>query len=239
LLPLRDENPTRRIPIVTIVLIVANIAIFVFVQPHTTRADTRFTYEHAAIPCELTDDHPLEVGQIQTGNCSAQFGPEVFPDKNVWLAVLASMFLHGSLLHVLGNMLFLWIFGDNVEDYLNPFGFAIFYVIAGIVSAAAFVLTNPNSVDPFVGASGAIAGLMGVYLVLWPQARVLIATFIPPFIFPLRAWVLLLIWFGLQFFTSPNSGVAWTAHVGGFVFGALAGLLFRAVHPPRVLPDVR
>ena len=235
MLPLRDDNPTRRIPIVTVALIVANIAIFAFVQPHGSEQEARFTYEHAAIPCELEQGHPLDVGQIESNDCSNESGPEVFPDKSVWLAVLVSMFLHGSWLHVLGNMLFLWIFGDNVEDYLNPIGFVLFYVIAGLIASLTFVLTDLGSVEPFLGASGAIAGLMGMYLVLWPRARVLTFIVLPPFVLYIPASVVLIIWFVLQFFTSPNSGVAWTAHVGGFVFGVLVGLGLRRVRPPRVL----
>jgi len=234
-LPLRDENPTRRIPIVTAALIVANIVIFVFVQPHGGQPEARFTYEHAAIPCELEQRHPLDIGQIESGDCANESGPEVFPDKSVWLAVLVSMFLHGSLLHVLGNMLFLWVFGDNIEDYLNPIGFVVFYLLAGVIASVVFVLTDAGSVQPFVGASGAIAGLMGMYLVLWPRARVLTVIILPPFLLYLRASAVLVIWFVLQFFTSPNSGVAWTAHVGGFAFGVLVGLGLRRVRPPRVL----
>jgi membrane associated rhomboid family serine protease len=236
MLPLRDDNPTRRIPFVTLLLIAANVVVFAFVQPHGGVDETRFTYEHAAITCELEQGHPLDVGQIDTGSCASEFGPEVFPDKNVWLSVLVSMFLHASWIHVLGNMLFLWIFGDNVEEYLTPVGFAAFYVIAGVVASAAFVVTNSGSVQPFVGASGAIAGIMGMYLVLWPRARVLTFVLFPPFVFPLPANVVLLIWFVLQFFTSPNSGVAWTAHVGGFVFGALVALALRQLRAPRALP---
>jgi membrane associated rhomboid family serine protease len=235
-LPLRDENPTRRLPFVTLLLIAANIVVFAFVQPHGGADEARFTYEHAAIACEVVQGEPLDVGQIETGDCESMFGATVFPDKNVWLAVLVSMFLHASWIHVLGNMLFLWIFGDNVEDYLTSVGFAAFYVAAGIVASATFVATNSGSVTPFVGASGAVAGLMGMYLVLWPRARVLTFVLFPPFVFSIPANVVLLIWFVLQFFTSPDSGVAWTAHVGGFVFGALVGLALRRVRSPRALP---
>jgi membrane associated rhomboid family serine protease len=235
-LPLRDDNPTRRIPFVTLLLIAANVVVFAFVQPHGGVDETRFLYEHAGVACELHQDAPLDIGQIQTNDCDSHFGSVPFPDKNVWLAVLVSMFLHGSWFHLLGNMLFLWIFGDNVEDYLSPLGFAVFYVAAGIVASATFVLTNAESVNPFVGASGAIAGLMGMYLVLWPRAHVLTIVLFPPFLFRLPANVVLAIWFVLQFFTSPDSGVAWTAHVGGFVFGAVVGLALRSVRSPRTLP---
>jgi len=226
-LPIRDENPTRRIPVLTAVLIAANILVFVFVQPHGGEKEARFVYEHAAIPCELQQGRPLDVGQIQSSDCAVRQGPELFANKNVWLAVVVSMFLHGSWFHLLGNMLFFWIFGNNVEDYLSRFGFAAFYLIAGCLASLSFVLTDPGSVAPFIGASGAIAALMGMYLVLWPTARVLTLTIIFPFVVYLPARVVLAIWFVLQFFTSPNSGVAWTAHVGGFALGALVGLAAR------------
>jgi membrane associated rhomboid family serine protease len=237
-IPIRDDNPTSRRAIVTLLLLVVNIVVFAVVQPHDTGGieETRFTYEHAAIPCELRQRSPLTVAEYQADRCGVNFGDTrpIFPDKNVWLAVLVSMFLHGSWLHVLGNMLFLWVFGNNVEDYLGRFGYVAFYLFAGLVAAATYILSNPDSITPVLGASGAIAGVMGMYLVLWPRARV--TSFVPIFIFfvvSLPAALVLLTWFGLQFLTDPNSGVAWVAHVGGFVVGALVGLALRVLKPPR------
>ena len=159
---------------------------------------------------------------------------EPFPDKNVFLAVLVSMFLHGSWLHLRGNMLFLWIFGNNIEDRLGQVGYAFFYLVAGVAAALAHIATQPSSIVPVVGASGAIAGVMGAYLVLFPKARIL--TIIPLFIFLqfvyLPAYVVLLGWFVLQFFTNPNTGVAAAAHIGGFVFGAAIGLFLRGTGQP-------
>jgi membrane associated rhomboid family serine protease len=234
-IPLGDDNPTRRLPILTLVLIAANIVIFAFVQPHDRAVeDARFTYEHAAIPCELQQGDPLTYGEIQTQHCNEHPGePRPFPHKDIWLAVLFSMFLHGSWLHVLGNMLFLWIFGNNVEDHLGPIGFAAFYLVTGLVAAAAHVLANSGSTIPFVGASGAIAGVMGAYLILWPRAHIL-TVFL--FFFFLPVWVsarfYLLLWFITQFFIEPASGVAWVAHVGGFVTGALIAMAIRSVFGP-------
>jgi membrane associated rhomboid family serine protease len=151
----------------------------------------------------------------------------------VWLAVLESMFFHASILHLAGNMLFLWVFGNNVEDYLGRIAFILFYLVAGAVAMGAHVLYDPGSTTPVVGASGAIAGVMGMYFVLWPRARVL--ALVPFLLFlplPLPAGLILLMWLVLQFFT-PNTGVAWVAHVGGFVFGALVAFLLRKVKPPR------
>jgi len=213
MLPIKDNVPTRRFPIVTIALIVANFAVWIFYElPHLQTSINELAFH----PCEV--EHSCR-----------QIGES-------WeLTAVTSMFMHGSWIHLLGNMLFLWIFGDNVEDYLNPIGFVVFYVIAGLIASLTFVLTDLGSVEPFLGASGAIAGLMGMYLVLWPRARVLTFIILPPFLLYIRASVVLIIWFVLQFFTSPNSGVAWTAHVGGFAFGVLVGLALRRVRPPRVL----
>ncbi len=241
-IPLRDDNPTSRFPILTVLLIVANIFIFAFVQPHSDAALNRFDYEHAAIPCELIQGKPLTVAEFQTGVCEPKIATAnpiatqpVFRHKNVYLAVLLSMFLHGSWLHVLGNMLFLWVFGNNVEDRLGIFGFALFYLFAGFVAAAAHIAVNQNSLAPFIGASGAIAGVMGAYFVFWPKARVLTILFIVLLYLP--AWFVLGFWVLLQFFTDPNSGVAWVAHVGGFAAGvAVALLLWPRFGRPRPRP---
>jgi membrane associated rhomboid family serine protease len=146
------------------------------------------------------------------------------------------MFLHGSLLHIGGNMLFLWIFGNNVEDRFGHIPYLIFYLVAGVVATAVYVLFNPDSTAPLLGASGAIAGVMGAYLVLFPRAPIRTLILIPPIILwpRLPAWALLLFWFGSQFFISPGSGVAWVAHVGGFIFGALVGWAFRGREVTRV-----
>lgn len=231
-IPLRDENPTSRFPILTVVLIVANIFVFAFVEPHGDQAMLRFDYEHAAVPCELVQGKPASLQEINSGACDAKFAnPPLFRHKNIYLAVLVSMFLHGSWLHVLGNMLFLWVFGNNIEDRLGTFGFALFYLFAGIVAAAAHIAVNNNSLAPFLGASGAIAGVMGAYLVFWPRARILTILFVIPAYLP--AYVVLGVWIVLQFFTDPNSGVAWVAHVGGFTVGVLVGLVLRPLLQPR------
>jgi membrane associated rhomboid family serine protease len=246
-IPLHDDNPTERFPFVTVAIIALNVFVYLLIQPHSgvdtrlgTSRDTAFTLEHAAIPCELRQGEPATVQELNTGNCSAAArtdSREVFPDKNVWFAVFASMFLHGSILHLAGNMLFLWIFGNNVEDHLGHVGFTVFYFVVGVAAMAAHYLADPGSTQPVIGASGAIAGVMGAYLVLWPRARVLsviaLLFFLPVY---LPAAVLLAIWFGSQFVTSfnPNSGVAWLAHVGGFVAGAGIALALRGLFgPPR------
>ena len=160
--------------------------------------------------------------------CTDEAGAELYPDKNVWLPVLFSMFLHGGLLHLGGNMVFLWIFGNNIEDRLGPILYLL-YVAGGLVAALAHVLVAPDSTIPVVGAPGAIAAVMGAYLVWFPgrAGPHLIFFFLILFV-DIRARWLLIGWFIMQFFTSPDSGVAWVAHVGGFAFGVLVALAIRA-----------
>jgi len=238
-IPLKDENPTLRRPVVTLALIVACAGIYLFWQPTplgTTDEDGRFAAERAAIPCEIVEGRPLTEQEVTATGfdrpdaCGIAGGDEPFvPEKSVWLSVLTSMFLHGSLLHLGGNLLFLWIFGNNIEDRLGPVRYLVFYVTAGVVATMAHVVLNLQSTIPMVGASGAIAGVMGAYLVWFPDAPVrTLLTFFFIFIVRIRAKWVLGFWFVLQFFTSPNSGVAWAAHVGGFAFGVLVGLLVRS-----------
>jgi membrane associated rhomboid family serine protease len=234
MLPLRDRNPTSRTPYITILLIIINIGVFVLVQgggTATPQDQIEFTYEHAAVPCEIVRQRPLTVSEINTDSCPDTPPPrsrEAFPHKNVDLAIIVSMFLHGSWLHLLGNMLFLWIFGNNVEDKLGPFLYLGFYLLGGIAATAAQLALDPTSTVPVLGASGAIAAVMGAYLVWFPRARIL--TWLPFLIFviiEIPAWAVLGFWFVSQFFTQDSSGIAWGAHVGGFAYGALVALLVR------------
>jgi membrane associated rhomboid family serine protease len=192
------------------------------------RADPEFTYENAAIPCEIVQQEPLTVDEVQDSEgCSNDSeSPEVFPDKSILLSVFVSMFLHGSLLHLGGNLLYLWIFGNNVEDRLGPVAYLGFYLTGGVVATLAYVAVNQDSTVPMIGASGAIAAVMGAYLVWYPTARIrTVVIFFLITIVQVQARWLLLFWFVLQFFTGNDSGVAWMAHVGGFAFGVVAGLL--------------
>jgi membrane associated rhomboid family serine protease len=241
-LPLRDDNPTRRPAVVTILVIIACVGIYAFWQPHDERSEMAFLVEHAAIPCEVTSGAPLDLAQLQTGVCdpparlALQGGAaEPFPDKQVWLAVIVSTFLHGGIFHLLGNMLFLWIFGNNVEDRVGPIGFALLYLVCGVFAFAVHIVGNADSLTPVVGASGAIAGVMGAYLIWFPRSRVL--TFIPPFfILPLPAFAVLGLWFAMQFLTDEASGVAWLAHVGGFVAGVVIALIINGFTGTRPAP---
>jgi membrane associated rhomboid family serine protease len=236
MIPLRDANPTRRTPWITIAIIAINAAVFIFwqgfpiagIEPgNETQVRTLFCY--GVIPQEVSDLTPIPELDRACGG------------KSVLFSIFSSMFLHGSLLHIAGNMLFLWVFGNNIEDRLGHVPFTIFYLAAGVVAVFAQVLPSPGSEIPLVGASGAIAGTLGAYLVMYPHARVL--TLVPIFFFlqvmQLPALVVLGFWFVLQAFSSFTSfggaaeqgGVAYLAHVGGFVFGALVALLFYRGRP--------
>jgi membrane associated rhomboid family serine protease len=231
----------------TFLIVAACVIVYFFVEPigqvvpfrHNQstaiqQADQRFTFAHAAIPCELTHDRPLGTGDLP--QCGADQGQPFFPKKNVWLGVLYSMFLHGSLLHIGGNMLFLWIFGNNVEDRFGHLAYMIFYLVAGVVATAVYVALDPSSIVPLIGASGAIAGVMGAYLVFFPKAPINSLILIPPIVLfrRIQARWLLLFWIASQFLLSPGSGVAWTAHVGGFAFGVLVGLVWQRATGGRV-----
>lgn len=244
MIPLRDDNPTTSKPVLTMLIIAACVLTYFGIQqPQADQLD--FLVEQAAIPCEITRGEPMsnELARDCDGELVATgVSPTeaFFPDKHVYLAMLTSMFLHGSILHLAGNMLFLWIFGNNMEERFGRVGFAAFYVVAGLAATAAHVATQLDSTVPVIGASGAIAGVMGAYLVFYPHARVL--TLVPLFFFIqfiyLPAFVVLIGWFLLQFLTNPNAGVAVAAHIGGFVFGAGVGVLTKPlVGPKRPPPD--
>ena len=212
MIPLRDENPTHSFPIVTYLLIALNVLVFIF-QTSLGQSNQSFVYQFAIIPAQLTSN--LAPGDI--------------------LDIFTSMFMHAGLAHIGGNMLYLWIFGDNVEDRMGSVPFLIDYVFGGLVASLAHIITNPNSMVPTVGASGAIASVLGAYFVLYPRQRVL--TLIPLGFFlrmtVLPAGLVLGAWFVLQFFQGVMSlggpdvgGVAFWAHIGGFVVGVLLGKFF-------------
>lgn len=248
MIPLKDDNPTRTKPVVTIVLIAACVAVWILIQGGGNRTDdVEFTVKTAAIPCEVVKGRPLSQEELSdtfgpaqdAASCVADPDtPAEFPEKRVFVALLFSMFMHGSWIHLGGNMLFLWIFGNNIEDRLGKGRFLAFYLAAGLVATAAHIAVQPDSTVPLVGASGAIAGVMGAYLVLYPNVRIKTVIVLIIILFrDIPAKWLLGFWFVSQFFVNPNDGVAWMAHVGGFVFGALVGLVLRAAGEPEQ-PDI-
>src|SRR6202521_1721495 len=216
MIPIRDDQPRFSTPYITYFLVALNTVVFLYelaVGAQSHEALNAMIYQFGIVP-----DH---IGSVLTGETHLSVAAAFLP-------ILTSMFLHGSWLHIIGNMWVLWIFGDNIEDYLGHFPYLIFYLVCGFAAAITHILLNAGSDVPTVGASGAIAGVMGAYFVLYPRARVLI-WFPPIFFFHLPAWLVLGYWFFVQFLsgaatsiaeTSQTSGgIAFWAHVGGFVAG--------------------
>ncbi len=223
MIPLRDQNPGIRFPAMTVFLILAAVAIYVFVQ--LPQGDSAF-YEYATIPCEFTGGGPASLGELNTGVCDSTPAPGLYDDKVVAFSLLSSIFLHGGFAHLLGNMWSLWIFGNNVEDAFGRGGYLAFYLAGGVIASVAHIVMNPGSTIPVVGASGAIAAVMGAYIILFPRARITTWAVIVPLAVP--ASVFLAIWFVSQFWIAGSSpDVAWEAHVAGFIFGAVTALTMR------------
>jgi membrane associated rhomboid family serine protease len=223
--PIRDVNPTRVRPVVTLLLIGACVLVFFLVQNQATPAETEeFLFRRAAISCEILTGEPLTASEIIDQVCSDLPGEPVFPEKSPRAAAFTSMFLHAGLAHLVFNMWFLWIFGNNVEAAYGHGGYLLMYLLGGLAATLAFVLTNPGSTVPLIGASGAIAAVLGAYAVLFPGHRVL--TLVGWLPLPLPAALFLGIWFVLQFGLG-GTNVAWQAHAGGFAFGAGLSLLLR------------
>jgi membrane associated rhomboid family serine protease len=229
--PIADENlPGRGLPLVTIGLILANVAVFLLLQEAS--GDNAFTYGWSAIPLELTTGVDLTQAVPVVLNGTQYLIPEAPGPNPIYLTLLSSMFMHGSWLHLGGNMLFLWIFGDNVEHRAGPFLYLLAYLAAGIVGSAAQILSAADSPIPSLGASGAISGVLGAYIVLYPRNRVTVFLF--RFLTQVPALVAIGMWIALQVVSSladPTGagGVAYLAHIGGFAAGALVGLLLRAL----------
>jgi len=259
--PLKDNIPTDRLPIVTILLILANVFVYFFVQHGGIASGPRDreVVEYGAIPYEVTN--PGERcgtaatirggGRLETSGQVVCEGEEVplstgqratverVPGEqpSAWLTLLTSMFLHGGILHLAGNMLFLWIFGGNVEDAMARWRYVLFYLLGGLAAIGLQIAIDPESTVPTVGASGAIAAVLGGYILLYPRARVVTVVFIV-FLFTLielPAWLMLGLWFLEQAVvgagqlanpTGGGGGVAYFAHIGGFAFGLLAIRLF-------------
>lgn len=237
-IPLADHNPIRRTPWVNWLLLAINIGVFFFAEPWAGSAceQERFFLQHAAIPHELVSGEALDAAEVQAST-SPRCDVAAVPGKPVYLSVLTSMFLHAGLVHLGSNMLFLAIFGNNIEDRLGHLGYLAFDLASGAVATIVFVGANLGSLTTLVGASGAIAGVLGSYLILYPRAPVTVY-FPPIFIFRLPALIVLGLWFVLQLGSlrptaMAGGGVAYLAHVAGFVAGVVLTLLFRQrTRPP-------
>ena len=228
LMPIGDDNEGRIItPFVTYILIAINVAVFIFLQIPSDA----FTYAFSVVPREITQNRDI-VDTLKIGNGAIQLGPGPQP---IQLTILTAMFMHGGWAHLFGNMLYLWIFGDNVEDAMGHFKFLIFYLLCGVAATLAHILSGPNSLIPSLGASGAIAGVLGGYLILYPtrKVRVLIGYM---GIVAMPALLVIGIWIALQVFSGVGSiavtdesrgGVAYWAHIGGAAAGLILVFAFR------------
>jgi membrane associated rhomboid family serine protease len=240
-IPLKDDIPTRRFPVLTVAIIVICCAVyFLFEQGLWNLSGTgdERVLEYGAIPYEVTHPGDECAGAVDGGiACEGQPGVAgSAPDQAPWwITVFTSMFMHGSLLHLGGNMLFLWIFGNNIEDSMSRWRFVAFYLLGGLAALALQIVTDPDSSVPTVGASGAIAAVLGAYAILYPRARVITLIIIIIFvtIVQLPALIVLGFWFLLQLlpaFAEPvgegGGGIAYFAHIGGFLFGLLVIKLF-------------
>jgi len=227
MIPLKDTIPSKKFPIVNIALIAANILIFLFQQALTPQELYGFIYRYGTVPQQLTAGLQLF---IKTGFQWAVLGPALFP-------LITANFLHGGWLHLLGNMLYLWVFGDNIEGCLGHLGYLFIYLIMGAGSQLLHLISDPLSQAPLIGASGAIAGVLGAYFILYPQSRVLTLVPLGFFITLIRvpAVIFLALWFLLQLSNVFAAGmapgvpqpVAWWAHIGGFIIGVVVGLKVR------------
>ena len=245
--PLKDSIPTRRFPILTVAIIVINVLMYFGFQEGRwglPENDTK-TVEYGSIPYEIT--HPGDQCDPATLVCSDSPSQDLPP---TWLTILTSMFMHGSILHLGGNMLFLWIFGNNIEDSMACWRFVLFYLLGGLVAVLAQTLLDTDAAVPTVGASGAIAAVLGAYALLYPRARVvtliLIIVFFTivelPALLVLGGWFLLQVLYASADLAQPTGGegggVAFFAHIGGFVFGLLLIKLFaNDVHEDYDLPQ--
>jgi membrane associated rhomboid family serine protease len=212
MIPLRDINPIHRVPVMTVIFIAVNVLVFLYEQTLSARGFQRFVVQYGVTPLRFTD------GSITSGDA---------------VTLITSMFIHDGWLHIGGNMLYLWIFGNNIEDRLGAVRFIVFYFLGGLAAAALQVVINPSSPIPMIGASGAIAAVLGAYIVLYPRARVqtLIFFFIFIQVVNIPAAILLGWWFLLQLFNAvfsvgSSGGVAFFAHIGGFIAGAILIRIF-------------
>ncbi len=219
MIPLHDDNPTTLTPFVTIGLIVACVAVFLWQVTLPPGGFERAVYAYGMIPAVLFGERAL---------------PAELAAVPATVSVITAMFLHGGWMHLIGNMLYLWIFGNNVEDALGHVRFVVFYLLCGLAAALAQAFQDPGSSVPMIGASGAIGGVLGAYVLLYPRARVLVLVPLGFFFYTLRipAMIVLGLWFGLQFVNSALSagqvgGIAYWAHIGGFVAGMVLILPFR------------
>ena len=239
--PIGDENERGHGPaFVSLAFIGLNIAVFLLLQGGGGPSGEDFTYGYSAVPFEITTGTDLVEPEPITIDGQSHLVPQEPGPSPIWLTLLTSMFMHGGWLHIFGNMLFLWIFGDNVEHRVGHIPYLVFYIAAGLVASLAQILVDTDSVIPTLGASGAISGVLGAYLVMFPTNRVTVLMLRFPMQVP--ALVAIGLWAAFQVISGAaafgtageGGGVAYMAHIGGFVAGLVAGVVFRALfHDPR------
>jgi membrane associated rhomboid family serine protease len=220
MIPLRDENPSRSVPFVNSILILANICVFIYQNFFVSGGAKPLFFRLGCIPYEFT--HFVDINP-----------PALVP---IPLTILTAMFMHGGWIHLLSNMLYLWIFGDNIEDTLGHLKYLVFYIVCGLIASLFHILTNLNSLVPTIGASGAIAGVMGAYMFLFPRARIrtllILVIFIQvvriPAIIVLGYWILIQVLSGFaEFGSRTGGGIAWFAHIGGFIAGIVLIIILK------------
>ena len=223
MIPISDINPARNVPVVSRIFIIISSLTFLFLQPKNNIDLLNYFYKYAAIPCELINNLPISANQFYNNNCSLEPDIVIFPDKNILLSIIVSLFLHANFLHILGNLWSFWIFGNNVEDKLGKIRFILFLIVSGVISIIGHSLLNFGNLNPIVGASGIVSALMGAYLYLFPNAKLLVLV---PFgvFFPttIKAKYFMIFWLISQFIIAIQSNnISWEAHISGFLFGYL------------------
>lgn len=232
--PTGDDNiPGKGLGVVTVLFIAINLLVFLLLQG--AGSNESFTYGYAAVPIEITTGEDLTATQIIETSSGPIEVPQAPGPNPIFLTLLTSMFMHGGWLHLIGNMLFLWVFGDNVEHTISRGLYVIFYLLSGVIGSLAQILINSDSPVPSLGASGAVSGVLGAYLVLFPRNRVRVFMGLRQGVVP--AMVMIGIWALFQFINGigafavaeeTTGGVAYMAHIGGFVVGLIAGAIARA-----------
>ena len=227
-IPISDINPARNTPVISRIFMFATVGVFLLIQPKNQIELFNFFYQYSAIPCELVNFSPISESQFYNNDCFNSKSNSIFPEKNLLLSVISANFFHANFIHILGNLWSFWIFGNNVEDKLGKFRFIIFLIFIGIISISVHTYLNQDSLIPIVGASGIVSGLMGAYVFMFPNARLLVL--VPfGFLFPttIKAKFFMVFWFLSQILISiSDQNISWEAHVGGFVFGYLLLRIF-------------
>jgi membrane associated rhomboid family serine protease len=223
MIPISDINPAKNTPIISRIFMISVVLTYVLIQPKADVELFNFFYKYAAIPCEIMTGYPISIDQYYQNECSLLSKDIIFPIKNVYLGILYSNFFHANFIHILGNLWSFWIFGNNVEDKLGRPGFLLFLITIGVSSVTFHIFLNQSSLVTIVGASGIVSGLMGAYVYLFPNAKLLVLV---PFgiLFPttIKAKYFMIFWFLSQIFIAfTTSNISWEAHIGGFIIGYL------------------